>query len=71
MKDPVSIFGCWRGFQFAGGLAAMTLRRYSPYKKPDALFSCAFKLRDLAIDKPDFHIAALDGPARGLPGLLV
>ena len=23
MKDPVSIFGCWRGFEFAGCLAAL------------------------------------------------
>ena len=23
MKDPVSIFGCWRGFQFADRLAAL------------------------------------------------
>src|SRR6202022_3567751 len=28
MKDPVSIFGCWRGFQFAGCLAALANKRW-------------------------------------------
>jgi hypothetical protein len=27
MKDPVSIFGCWRGFQFAGCVAALADQR--------------------------------------------
>ena len=27
MKDPVSIFGCWRGFQFAGCVAALADHR--------------------------------------------
>ena len=33
MKDPVSIFGCWRGFQFVGALAARAGRRQGPLRE--------------------------------------
>jgi hypothetical protein len=53
MKDPVSIFGCWRGFQFAGCLAAA--RRQTPGRFQLPISALLARIRRLILEHNDRH----------------
>ncbi len=52
MKDPVRIFGCWRGFQFAGCLSVLANKRQEIQLPIAALLA---RIRKLVPQKNDRH----------------
>ena len=53
MNDPVSIFGCWRGFQFAGCLAALADKTPGRFQSP--ISALLARIRKLIPEHNDRH----------------